>query len=117
MKRGYKVIDMDTHIGPSFEGYRDVWDNPVMVRTASHPWRAARWLTYLIIGKIFDRFPNLNAGVAEVGHGWLPHWVKRLDAMIEYVASETVPKLDYKAEEYVRMGRFLCPCEHLRDPR
>ncbi|MFQ6028659.1 MAG: amidohydrolase family protein, partial [Dehalococcoidia bacterium] len=101
---------------PFWPGYRDVWDNPVMVRTASHPWRAARWLTYLIIGKIFDRFPNLNAGVAEVGHGWLPHWVKRLDAMIDYVASDTVPSLDYKAEEYVKMGRFLCPCEHFEGP-
>lgn len=101
---------------PFWPGYRDVWDNPVMVRTASHPWRAERWLTYLIIGKIFDRFPNLNAGVAEVGHGWLPHWVKRLDAMIEYVASDTVPSLDYKAEEYVKMGRFMCPCEHFEGP-
>jgi uncharacterized protein len=97
---------------PFWPGYRDVWDNPVMVRTASHPWRAARWLTYLIIGRIFDRFPHLNAAVAEVGHGWLPHWVKRLDAMIEYVASDTVPPLQYKALEYVQMGRFLCPCEH-----
>ena len=43
---------------PFWPGYRDVWDNPVMVRTASHPWRAARWLTYLIIGRVFDRFPT-----------------------------------------------------------
>jgi predicted TIM-barrel fold metal-dependent hydrolase len=101
---------------PFWPGYRDVWDNPVMVRTASHPWRAARWLTYLIIGRVFDRFPNLNAAVAEVGHGWLPHWVTRLDAMIDYVASETVPDLEYKAVEYVKMGRFVCPCEHFEGP-
>ena len=101
---------------PFWPGWRDVWDNPVMVRTASHPWRAARWLTYLIIGKIFDRFPNLNATVAEVGHGWLPQWVIRLDAMIDYVASNTVPPLDYKAVEYVKMGRFKISCEPFEGP-
>ncbi|MCH7528220.1 MAG: amidohydrolase family protein [Candidatus Marinimicrobia bacterium] len=101
---------------PFWPGYRDVWDNPVMVRTASHPWRAARWLTYLIIGKVFDRFPNLNAAVAEVGHGWLPQWVIRLDAMINYVSSNTVPPLDYKAIEYVKMGRFMCGAEPFEGP-
>ena len=39
------------------------------------------WLSYLIVGKIFDRFPNINAGAAEVGHGWLPHWLIRLGEM------------------------------------
>ena len=101
---------------PFWPGHKDVWDNPVMVRTASHPWRAARWLTYLIIGKVFDCFPHLNAAVAEVGHGWLPQWVIRLDAMIDYVASNTVPPLDYKAVEYVKMGRFMCPCEPFEGP-
>ena len=38
----------------------------------------ARLLSYLIVGQIFDKYPNINAGVAEVGHGWLPHWVIRL---------------------------------------
>ena len=101
---------------PFWPGHRDIWDNPVMARTASHPWRAARWLTYLIIGKVFDRFPNLNAAVAEVGQGWLPQWVIRLDAMINYVSSNTVPPLDYTAVEYVKMGRFVCPCEHFEGP-
>ena len=84
-----------------------MWDNPLS-------WCAPRptpgvphaGSPYLIIGRVFDRFPHLNAAVGEVGHGWLPHWVKRLDAMIDYVASNTVSSLKYKAEEYVKMGRF-----------
>ena len=58
---------------PYFPGYRDMWGNIAVARTAAHPWGAARLLSYLIVGKVFDRFPNLNAGAAEVGHGWLPH--------------------------------------------
>ena len=110
------VDHSNTSEPPYWPGYRDIWDNPVMARTASHPWRAARWLTYLIIGKVFDRFPNLNAAVAEVGQGWLPQWVIRLDAMINYVSSNTVPPLDYTAVEYVKMGRFNCPCEPFEGP-
>jgi hypothetical protein len=69
---------------PYFPGYRDIWGNAVVARTAAHPWGAARLLSYLIVGQIFDKCPNINAGVAEVGHGWLPHWVIRLGEMIRY---------------------------------
>ena len=95
---------------PYFPGYRDMWDNVAVARTAAHPWGAARLLSYLIVGRIFDRFPNINAGAAEVGHGWLPHWLIRLEEMCNYV-SGTTPKTDYKPIEYAQMGRFRCGAE------
>ena len=95
---------------PYFPGYRDMWGNIAVARTAAHPWGAARLLSYLIVGRIFDRFPNLNAGAAEVGHGWLPHWLIRLEEMCNYV-SGTTPKTDYKPIEYAQMGRFRCGAE------
>jgi predicted TIM-barrel fold metal-dependent hydrolase len=95
---------------PYFPGYRDMWDNVAVARTAAHPWGAARLLSYLIVGRIFDRFPNINCGAAEVGHGWLPHWLIRLEEMCSYV-SGTTPKTDYKPIEYAQMGRFRCGAE------
>ena len=100
---------------PYFPGYRDIWGNVCVARTAAHPWAAARLLSYLIVGKIFDRFPNISAGVAEVGQGWLPHWVIRLGYMMKYV-SGTTPKLDYEPIEYVQMGRFRCGAEPFEGP-
>ena len=100
---------------PYFPGYRDLWGNIVVARTASHPWGAARLLSYLIVGRIFDRFPNLNAGAAEVGHGWLPHWLIRLGEMINYVSGAT-PALEYKPIEYSQMGRFRCGAEPFEGP-
>ena len=100
---------------PYFPGYRDMWGNVAVARTAAHPWGAARLLSYLIVGKIFDRFPNLNAGTAEVGHGWLPHWLIRLEEMCSYV-SGTTPKTDYKPIEYAQMGRFRCGAEPFEGP-
>ena len=100
---------------PYFPGYRDIWGNAVVARTAAHPWGAARLLSYLIVGQIFDKYPNINAGVAEVGHGWLPHWVIRLGEMIRYVSGET-PPLKYRPIEYVQMGRFRCGAEPFEGP-
>ena len=100
-----------TFEAPYFPGYRDLWGNIVVARTASHPWGAARLLSYLIVGRIFDRFPNLNAGAAEVGHGWLI----RLGEMINYVSGAT-PALEYKPIEYAQMGRFRCGAEPFEGP-
>jgi len=100
---------------PYFPGYRDIWGNVAVARTAAHPWGAARLLSYLIVGRIFDRFPNINAGAAEVGHGWLPHWLIRLEEMINYV-SGTTPPLEYKPIEYSQMGRFRCGAEPFEGP-
>ena len=100
---------------PYFPGYRDMWGNVAVARTAAHPWGAARLLSYLIVGRIFDRFPNIDAGAAEVGHGWLPHWLIRLEEMCNYV-SGTTPTLDYKPIEYAQMGRFRCGAEPFEGP-
>ena len=59
--------------------------------------------------------PNINAGAAEVGHGWLPHWLIRLEEMCNYV-SGTTPKTDYKPIEYAQMGRFRCGAEPFEGP-
>jgi predicted TIM-barrel fold metal-dependent hydrolase len=87
----------------------------VVARTAAHPWGAARLLYYLIVGQTFDKYPNINAGVAEVGHGWLPHWVIRLGEMIRYVSGAT-PPLKYAPIEYVQMDRFRCGAEPFEGP-
>ena len=104
-----------TFEAPYFPGYRDMWGNVAVARTAAHPWGAARPLSYLIVGRIFDRFPNINAGAAEVGHGWLPHWLIRLGEMVSYVAG-TTPPTEYKPIEYAQMGRFKCGAEPFEGP-
>jgi predicted TIM-barrel fold metal-dependent hydrolase len=100
---------------PYWPGYRDVWDNAVIARAASVHWLASRFFGYVICSGMLDRYPNLKAGVAEVGHGWLPHWLIRLGEQIAYV-SGVVPTLKYKPIEYAQMGRLLCPAEAMEGP-
>ncbi len=95
---------------PWFPGYRDMWGNSAISRTAAHPWGAARLCAYLICSGLLDRYPNLKGAVAEVGQGWFPHWLIRLGEMVFYVSGTTVPT-KYKPLEYAQMGRFLCCAE------
>ena len=82
---------------------------------SSPPLGAARFCAYVIVSGLFDRYPNFRAAVAEVGHGWLPHWAIRLGQMIKYV-SGSVPSLQYTPLEYVQQGRFKCTAEPFEGP-
>ncbi len=100
---------------PYWPGYLEVWGNAAIARTAAAPWSAARFCSFIICSGVFDRYPNFRAGVAEIGHGWLPHWLIRLGEQIAYV-SGVVPTLKYKPIEYAQMGRFMCPAEPMEGP-
>ena len=57
-----------------YPGYRDLWDNPFIGRTASHPWGAMRAMTAFFGAGIMDRYPNIRYCILESGFGWLPFW-------------------------------------------
>ena len=100
---------------PYFPGYRDIWGNAVVARTAAHPWGAERLCAYLIVSGLFDRYPNFRAATCEVGHGWLPNWLIRLDFHLQYVQGVT-PTLKYTPLEYAQMGKFRCAAEAYEGP-
>ncbi|MGH7035705.1 MAG: amidohydrolase family protein [Stellaceae bacterium] len=93
---------------PYFPGYRDIWGNSAIARTAAHPWGAQRSLAYVICGGILDRYPNIKIGYSETGHGWLPNWLLRLDSQVHYVKG-VIPPLKYLPSEYAKQGR-VCVC-------
>ena len=95
---------------PYFPGYRDVWDNVVVARSAAHPWGAQRLVAYLVLAGLFDRYPNLRIGFAEVGAGWLPFWMKRLRAQEEYMRA-AVPDLKHDPVEYAQLGHIFSGLE------
>ena len=101
---------------PYFPGYRDIWGNAAIARTAAHPWGAQRLLAYVIAGGILDRYPNIKVGFSETGHGWLPYWVLRLDSQVHYVAGMVKP-LKHLPSEYVKMGRVFCCIETHEGPK
>lgn len=96
---------------PYFPGYRDIWGNMAVARTAAHMWGAQRLMSYVLISGMLDRYPNLRVGTIETGHGWLPHWLIRLSSQIAYVKGTVPANLKHTPLEYARMGRVFCAIE------
>lgn len=90
-----------------YPGYRDLWDNPFLGRTASHPWGAMRAVASFFGSGIMDRFPSLRFAVLESGFGWLPFWAKRMDDQVIYMGT-VAEGLKRKPSEYMTSGQFFC---------
>jgi len=100
----YHAFTIET---PYFPGYRDVWDNPAMGRCAGQTWGGQRFLSFMLMGGMLDRYPRLRVGTLESGHGWLPHWLVRLGRQIDYVRGSVSPTLKHTPIEYAQMGRVF----------
>jgi predicted TIM-barrel fold metal-dependent hydrolase len=90
-----------------YPGYRDLWDNPFIGRTASHPWGAMRAMTAFFGAGIMDRYPNIRYCILESGFGWLPFWGARMDDQSEYISYALPQNLAHKPSEYMTSGRFF----------
>jgi predicted TIM-barrel fold metal-dependent hydrolase len=95
---------------PYFPGYRDMWENVVAARAAAHPWGAQRLVAYLMLSGLFDKYPRLRVGFAEVGAGWLPFWLYRLRGQISYMR-QAVPDLKRDPLGYAEDGRIYVGLE------
>ena len=93
---------------PYFPGYRDLWDNAAVGRCAGQTWGGQRFLSYMLISGIMERYPNLRIATLESGHGWLPHWLTRLTRQIAYVKGSVPPGLKHTPLEFAQMGRVFC---------
>ncbi|MDA1216009.1 MAG: amidohydrolase family protein [Chloroflexi bacterium] len=113
----FPILYHSFHVmSPYFPGYRDVWDNAVMGRTAGQTWGAARFIAFMTMSGVLDRYPNLRLAPVEAGHGWLPHWLIRLGRQIEYVSGAVPPDLKHTPLEYAQMGRIFCGIDYNEGP-
>ncbi|MDQ7910109.1 amidohydrolase family protein [Phytohabitans sp. ZYX-F-186] len=102
---------------PYFPGYRDIWDNPVVARTAAHVWGAQRLISYVLISGMLDRYPSLRIATVETGHSWLAHWIVRLTSQVSYVKGGVRDDLKHTPLEYVQMGKVFCAIEAHEGPQ
>ena len=89
-----------------YPGYRDLWDNPFVGRTASHPWAAMRMIAAFLGAGLLDKYPSLNLAILESGFGWLPFWMKRMEDQVHYMGY-VADDLQQTMEEYMTGGRFF----------
>jgi len=89
-----------------YPGYRDLWDNPFLGRTAGHPWAAMRAVASFFGAGIMERYPNLKYAIMESGFGWLPFWAKRMDDQVTYMGY-VADGLKGSLSDMMTSGRFF----------
>jgi uncharacterized protein len=90
----------------AYPGYGDLWSNPFLGRTASHPWSAMRAMGAFFGAGLFDDYPHLRFAVLESGFGWLPFWATRLQDQAHYMGF-VAEGLQHTMLEYTTGGRFF----------
>lgn len=88
-----------------YPGYRDLWSNPFIGRTASHPWGAMRAVASFMGAGLMDRYPTIRLSILESGFGWLPFWAARMQDQVGYMGY--VADLQHTMTEYMAGGRFF----------
>ncbi|HEX2828191.1 MAG TPA: tripartite tricarboxylate transporter substrate-binding protein [Burkholderiales bacterium] len=89
-----------------YPGYRDLWRNPFLGRSASHPWGAMRAMGAFFGAGLLDRYPNLRFAVLESGFGWIPFWAVRMEDQAKYMGF-VAEGLKHTMLEYTTGGRFF----------
>jgi uncharacterized protein len=89
-----------------YPGYRDLWGNPFLGRTASHPWGAMRAMGAFFGAGLLDRYSHLRFAVLESGFGWIPFWAARMEDQAHYMGF-VAEGLQHTMLEYTSGGRFF----------
>jgi predicted TIM-barrel fold metal-dependent hydrolase len=82
----------------------------IATHTCGHPFPVLRQLTAMLFEGCPERFPRLTLGFLEIGCGWLPYWMERMDEEYEKRAKEA-PLLKARPSEYLADGRIYYSCE------
>ena len=62
--------------------------------------------TGLMYGGIIEQFPNLRVGLFNIGVGWLPYLLERMDKDFASHGAEQAPLLKQSPSAYLKLGRW-----------
>ena len=89
----------------------EIFDQFICIHTTGHPFPVLRQLTAMIFGGIPELFPRLKLGYLEIGCGWIPYWMERMDEEWEKRGKVEAPHCKKKPSEYLTSGRIYYGCE------
>jgi predicted TIM-barrel fold metal-dependent hydrolase len=84
--------------------------SPYFLLVAHMP--AELYLQTMVMGRVFERFPNLRFGVFEFGTTWIGQCVQRMDAWADFQVRVVGRKFEMKPSEYVRRNVRVGPFFH-----
>jgi uncharacterized protein len=102
-------MPLSLHAGTSSEG----WEDPratgagtmaEWVANSNH--EVQRAFTSIILGGVFERFPELRLVSTENDVGWLPYFMYRLDYAYDHYGAQSSKPLPRRPSEYIRNQLF-----------
>ena len=93
------------------EAGSEIFDQFICIHTTGHPFPVLRQLTGMMFGGIPELFPNLKLAFLEIGCGWLPYWMERMDEEWEKRGKAEAPLCKKKPSEYLTHGQIYYGCE------
>jgi len=89
----------------------EIFEQFICLHTTGHPFPVLRQLTAMIFGGIPELFPKLKIGYLEIGCGWIPYWLERMDEEWEKRGKAEAPICKKKPSEYLTSDRIYYGCE------
>jgi predicted TIM-barrel fold metal-dependent hydrolase len=93
------------------EAGTEIFDQFICLHTTGHPFPVLRQLTGMIFAGIPELFPKLRIGYLEIGCGWLPYWMERMDEEWEKRGKAEAPLCKKRPSEYLTSGNIYYGCE------
>jgi hypothetical protein len=93
------------------EAGTEIFDQFICLHTTGHPFPVLRQLTGMIFGGIPELYPKLKIGYLEIGCGWIPYWMERMDEEWEKRGHVEAPLCKKKPREYLTGGNIYYGCE------
>lgn len=89
----------------------EIFEQFICLHTTGHPFPVLRQLTAMVFGGIPELFPKLRIGYLEIGCGWLPYWMERMDEEWEKRGKVEAPLCKKRPSEYLKGGQIYYGCE------
>jgi predicted TIM-barrel fold metal-dependent hydrolase len=90
-------VPVNAHSGTGGPVYQKAPAMP-LVHFLEIPFYSQRPLAYMILGGVFERFPNLKFVLTEAGCAWIPDMLRHLDDLMANIRSNKVGEMRFDGE-------------------
>ncbi len=108
-------VPVSVHSGPSLGLGINSFTRFAETQALEHPLAHMVQITSMVMGGVYERFPNLRVGYFEAGAGWVPYMMDRLDRSYSVWAGKSNKEfsdwLKKRPSEYFRSGKMYFTCE------
>lgn len=104
-------VPLAVHAFGGDEPGSEIFEDFISIHTTGHPFPVLRQLTAMVFGGVPELFPKLKLGYLEIGCGWLPFWMERMDEEWEKRGKVEARLCKKRPSDYLAGGRIYYGCE------